>query len=82
MNIWDNKDLLDRLEKQRDSVRESGKRLTFDCFSLKVKGDRAHCSMGIRLGQAKDSSLDIVTVLRGICSGSCKKCAYFNTEDD
>jgi len=82
MNIWDNKELLTRLEKQRGLLKELGKRLSFDCFHLKTEGGRAYCSYKKRLGQARDGSLALIAVLRGICSGTCKKCEWFNTEEE
>ncbi len=69
-------------EKQRNKLQELGKRMTFDCLNTRFKGDRVFCSKGKLLGQAKDGSMGLITVLRGICSGSCKNCEYYNTEKD
>jgi len=77
MDIWDDKDKLARLEEQRDKLRKQGKVMTFDCMNAIVKGNRVFCSKGKRLGQARDGSLDLMLVLRGICSGSCKNCEYY-----
>lgn len=80
-NIWDDAETLAKLEKERDLRRSDGKRLTFDCLNLKCKGDRAYCSKGMRLGQSKDGSMFLVTVLKGITSGACKSCFDFFTEE-
>ena len=78
MDIWNDKKILDKLEEQRNKLRESGKTMTFDCMNTVVKGDRVFCSKGKLLGQARDGSLALVSVLRGICSGSCKNCEYYD----
>ncbi len=80
MAIWDDQKKLDKLEEQRNRLRESGKIMTFDCLNTVVKGDRVFCSKGQRLGQAIDGGLDLMTVLRGVCSGSCKNCESYNEE--
>ena len=72
--IWGNKNTLARLENERD--RKKG-RLTFNCMNLKCQGDRAFCSLGKRLGQAKDGGMALVSVLRGITSGTCKECKEY-----
>ncbi len=82
MTIWHDKDKLDKLEAERNKLRELGKRMTFDCISAIVKGDRVVCSRGKMLGQAGDGSLGLITVLRGACSGSCQNCAYYNIVGD
>ena len=81
MNIWDDVELLEKLEQQRAIKRITG-RLTFDCLNLKCKGDRAYCSKGRLLGQAKDGSLALITVLRGVTSGICKHCKDFVTDEE
>ncbi len=80
MNIWNDEDKLNKLEEQRNSLRESGKIMTFDCLNTRVKDNRVFCTKGKLLGQAKDGSLDLITVLRGVCSGSCKDCEDYNEE--
>ncbi len=80
-DIWSNQILLDELEVKRNELRLDGRRLTFDCFSLKCSEDRAVCSRGKILGQAKDGSLALISVLRGIRSGTCKDCEDFITEE-
>ena len=77
MNIWNDKELLDRLEKQRAIKRGSGI-LTFDCLNLKCQGDRAHCTKGELLGQARDGTLDLKVVLGGILSGTCRNCKDYD----
>ena len=82
MNIWNDLKLLERLENQRAIKRQSSIRLTFDCLNLKHRGDRAFCSKGIMLGQAKDGSLSLLAVLKGVISSSCKECKYFVSDED
>ena len=79
--IWSQPEALKRLEEERVIKRRVQIRLSFDCFNLKCKGDRAVCSKGYHLGQAKDGSLGLLTVLRGGTSGVCKDCAMFTTEN-
>lgn len=79
--IWDNQQLLGELEKKRESLRAEGKRLTFDCLNLKCVDDRAYCSKGHHLGLAKDGSLFLLAVLRGIAPTACSKCKSFVTEE-
>lgn len=81
MSIWDDMEALDKMETQRDSMRSLGKRMTFDCFCLRYKGDRAYCSQGMRLGQARDGTISLKVVLRGITSGTCRDCTFFSTEE-
>lgn len=86
MNIWGNKEALASLERVRKEKRQSRKgtgRLTFDCFNLKYSedGNRAYCSKGKMIGRATNGSLALITVLRGITSGVCKDCEFFDTEE-
>jgi len=82
MNIWDDLELLEKLESQRATKRQSSIRLTFDCLNLKHRGNRAFCSRGVMLGQAKDGSLSLLAVLKGVISSSCKECKYFVSDED
>ncbi len=78
MSIWDNTEMLIRLEELRDSRRRAGHRLSFDCFNLKSKErGRVYCSKGKRLCQAKDGSLSLLLVLKGITPKVCKNCKDF-----
>ncbi len=70
----------DKWEKVRDSKCAVGERMTYDCFHLRVKGLRAYCSKGKHLGQARDGSLDLLYIMRGMSSGVCKCCADFVSE--
>ena len=81
MDIWEDKELLDKLEQQRATKRVTG-RLTFDCQNTLVKGDRVFCSKGKLLGQAKDGSLALIVVLRGITSGTCKGCGDYSSDEE
>lgn len=80
MSIWDDKELLEELEKKRDSLRAKGKRLTFDCLNLRCRGKRAHCSKGYSLSIAKDGGLNLLIVLKGVTASICKNCRDFITE--
>ena len=64
------------LEDQRTLMRMKG-RITFDCFHLKSKKDRVYCDLGNLLSQAKDGSMDKLSVLRGVTSGACKGCLNY-----
>ena len=81
MNVWEDTEQLAKLEEQRALRRLSG-RLTFDCLYLKCKGDRVYCDKGRLLGQSRDGSLALISVLRGITSGSCRGCEDFTTDED
>ena len=81
MDIWDNKEMLDKLEAQRAWKRKV-RRLTFDCIHSKVNGRRVHCSKGLVLGQAFDGSVALITVLRGLSSGTCRVCTWYETDED
>ena len=78
IDIWKDKDALEKLEIERSKKKG---RLTFNCMKLKCRGDRAFCSLGKRLGQAKDGGLALVSVLRGITSGTCKSCIDYEDGD-
>ncbi len=80
-NIWNSQALLSELEIKRDDLKLDGRRLTFDCLNLKCNGDRAYCSIGKRLGQPKDSSLALITILRGVSCSVCKDCEDFITDE-
>lgn len=80
ISIWDNPDMLDRLDKQRAIKRTTG-RLTFDCMNLMCDGDRTRCAKGKLLSRAHDGTLALMMVLRGVTSGTCKDCSDFTTED-
>jgi len=79
-NIWDNKPALDKLENERNRKRISSKRLTFDCFNVRVRGDEVTCARGKTLGLFPGGSLILISVLRGITPEICKTCELFSTE--
>ncbi len=81
MDIWDNPTVLDELERMRTVKGRTG-RLTFDCPNTVVKGDRVLCSKGKLLGQARDGSLALIVVLRGITSGTCKDCGDYSSDEE
>jgi len=81
VSIWNNKEQLDKLEQMRAIKRGTGV-LTFDCLNTIVRGDRVFCSRGKLLGQAKDGSLALIVVLRGITSGTCKDCRDYSSEEE
>lgn len=68
-----------QLEIQRSEARLSLGRITYDCYSLKLKGKgRVYCAKGKHLGRAKDGTADILSVLRGTLLGVCKGCGSFD----
>ena len=69
------------LEEQRSQMRARIGRITFDCFNLKEKGDRAICSKKHHLGRAKNGTLALLAVLQGVTSGACKDCTDFEGGD-
>ena len=71
---------LEELEKERDLRRAVGTRLAFDCYHLKVVEDRVFCAKGKHLGQAKDGSLALSLVLKGLTPKVCKTCEWFEDE--
>jgi len=74
-SIWDNKVVLEELEKMRDTYRLMGKRLTFDCMNLIISGGKVGC----RYKDIKGVSL--LPVLRGVTYTPCKDCPLFTMED-
>ena len=66
------------LEDQRNLRRLHQGRISFDCFNLKAREGRAYCAKGHLLGRAKDGTLDLTTVLRGVLSGACRNCKDFD----
>ncbi len=81
-NIWEDTTTLNRLQELRDDKRNGSGRLSFDCFNLKCKEDRAYCSEGRRLGTARDGSLALIAVLCGVTSSICKDCEDYNSEEE
>lgn len=81
MDIWEDRETLDKLEQMRTVKRKSG-RLTFDCLCAVVKGDRVHCSKSKLLGRARDGSLSLIAVMRGITSGTCKDCKDYSSDEE
>ena len=79
MGIWNDREQLDKLEQMRAD--KTG-RLTFDCGNTVVKGDRVFCAKGKLLGQARDGSLALIVVLRGITSGTCKNCGDYSSDEE
>ena len=76
--IWDKPEVLDKFELMRNEKKDRSKRITFDCFNLKCRGDRAICSKGKMLGSSKDGSMSLFTVLRGTSSGACLECKDYD----
>ena len=68
-------------EERRSEARFHRGRITFDCFNLKVRGDRVFCSKSHLLSRAKDGTADLITILRGTCFGVCKKCKDYDGGD-
>lgn len=74
MNLWDSAEL----EALRELRRKKSGRITFDCYTLKVRGDRVYCAKGYLLGRAKDGTADLATILTGILFGVCKDCRDYD----
>jgi hypothetical protein len=55
-------------------------RSLYQCFNAKVCGDRIKCSKGRFLGSAKDGSLSITPLLRGMPleNVSCQACPEYD----
>lgn len=70
--------LLASLEITRDSKRKELGKLTFDCFQLKEKGDRAYCIKGHPLGRANDGTVPLRLVLGGLLARVCKDCKDYD----
>lgn len=73
-SIWDNP----AFEELRASRRKTLGRIAFDCFNLKVEGDRVHCAKGHFLGWSEDGTFDLTSVLKGVTPRVCKKCQDFD----
>ena len=58
------------LEQMREEARKKW-RITYDCFSAKVKGDKVVCAEGYLLGRR----LTLLSVLRGQSSRVCQDCS-------
>jgi len=69
-----------RLDEERHKARETKGRLTYDCFSAKVKGDRVHCDKGHPLFGKRAVDMSLLSVLRGRTSICCKGCPDFDGE--
>lgn len=82
MSIWDTEQLLKDAEARRAELRAKGKRLAFDCMNLKCKGERGYCSLGRKLSNSKDCSIDMRIVLNGSTPYVCKVCTEFNPDED
>ena len=75
-----------QLEKARGEARARGRHLTYDCFGgiIKLtdndKGEniRVYCSRGHLLGMARDGSVALVSVLRGMALGACVQCQDYD----
>lgn len=68
----------EKQEEQRELARVNQGRLTFDCYHLKVAGDRCVCSKGHQLSPARDGGMILKDVLNGKTSGTCRDCEEFD----
>lgn len=73
MDIWVND-----FDELRDIRRRELGRITFDCFNCKLKGMTAHCAKGYKLGLTEDGMLDLLDVLKGVLSPTCKDCEDYD----
>lgn len=69
------------LEFIRNKRRKGSGRVSYDCFNLKSKRDRAYCSIGYSLNNnSMDGSLALVSILKGWTPSICRECKHFNNE--
>jgi hypothetical protein len=50
------------------------RRITYDCLSAIVDGERVKCNIGRPIGHAADRSMNLVSVLDGRSSAVCQDC--------
>jgi hypothetical protein len=62
-----------RLAKLRIEARKK-RRVTYDCLSAIVDGERVKCNIGRSIGHAADGSMNLVSVLSGRSSSVCQDC--------
>lgn len=74
MNIWDNKELLEKLEKQREQLRHRQTRMSIDCFNLHIDKQGIFCSY------SKTLDISLLGVLGGKLSLTCAVCPLFDTD--
>jgi hypothetical protein len=72
----------DLLEQRRAKYKAEGKRLAYDCFNLKRKGNRCFCSKGKRLSLSKEGTIDVRLILAGVTPPICLECPDFFPDDD
>lgn len=77
-DIWDDVSRLDLFEQKRDEHRKRIGRLSFDCFNLHSKGDRAFCKLQHPISDTKEGDMHLWAVLKGTTSSVCKGCKEFN----
>lgn len=64
-----------RLEEKREELRQKGRRLSFDCFNLKVRGDRVICC------KHPNVNLSLDRVLKGYTAPICFVCLDYDDVD-
>lgn len=72
------------LANKRLEARGKSRRLVHDCRNNQVvPGDRVSCRHGHVLGTAKDGTLSLALVLRGLAPSVCQKCGdYWRWEEN
>ncbi len=71
------------LDDQREKARGRGRRLVYDCWNNQViPGDRVSCRRGHGLGQAKDGTISLLEVLKGLAPSACQKCEDYWTNEN
>ena len=73
-DIW----LNSQVEGARNLTRRRTGRVAFDCFNLKVKGDRVYCAKG-HMGE---QTYDLWKILEGYTPRVCEKCEDFDDKDE
>jgi len=67
------------LAKRRIEARKK-RRLTYDCLSAIVDGERVKCNIGRHIGHAADGSMNLVSVLSGRSAKVCQGCKDHNAD--
>jgi len=74
--------LATQLEAMRAEAR-SKRRLTFDCYNTRERGDRVICWLGIMLhNDSLDCGLPLLSVLKGRSALICQKCKFYSDDKE
>ena len=76
MSIWNNPETLDSLEVKRNLKRKH-QRICFDCFNAICRKERVYCIKGNPIGQSKNGTAGLITILNGTTPKTCTECADY-----